>query len=479
MSDIEQYYQIVTIIYQIGVTLFTAYCFVLWVRPFLAKKAKVWRVGVVYALVSIFFDLLPFSISAMFVYVSIAFAAFLAMVQIDREYIAQKVFLAVAFFCVRWQSWRVILCVSNEVYCFLVRVFLHDKSEMFWFVEYVIQIMAEGIAGCLLMYGAVKCLLWAYGRRREHMNGKEFLLLVIPSVSGVCAYGVFRYYNYVYQRDAGQSPFILQGSYDLVILLYSVLCFVTIFVTVYVFRQWKNEQEEDKKREVFSRQVQDLENHIAEVEGLYRYMRKLRHDMGNHLMTLEQLYDRGAYEEAGKYAEALKREVQDTSLYVASGNPVTDVILSDQRKRMEEKGIVFDCDFHYPPNEKVNAFDISIILQNALSNAIEAAERESALVKETVSDGAGADKRAHISVTSYLKKNMYMIEVVNSYTGELMPDEGSGLPLTSKTGEGHGFGLENIRHAARKYFGDMEIGKELYAGEECCVLRVMLQMEET
>lgn len=75
-------------------------------------------------------------------------------------------------------------------------------------------------------------------------------------------------------------------------------------------------------------------------------------------------------------------------------------------------------------------------------------------------------------------KNMYMIEVANSYTGELLLDERSGLPRTTRTGEGHGFGLENIRHAAHKYFGGMEIGKEIYAGEECCVLRVMLQIAE-
>ena len=130
---------------------------------------------------------------------------------------------------------------------------------------------------------------------------------------------------------------------------------------------------------------------------------------------------------------------------------------------MEEKGIVFDCDFHYPKKGKVNAFDISIILQNALSNAIEAVEGRN---------------RGHISVVSYFVKNMYMIEVANSYTGELLLDEQSGLPRTTKTGEGHGFGLENIRHAAHKYFGGMEIGKEMYAGEECCVLRVMLQIAE-
>ena len=71
---------------------------------------------------------------------------------------------------------------------------------------------------------------------------------------------------------------------------------------------------------------------------------------------------------------------------------------------------------------------------------------------------------------------MYIIEVANSYTGESTMDEARGLPVTSKPGSGHGFGLASIRHAAHKYLGDIEIGKEIYEGKEQCVLRVMLQI---
>lgn len=342
MNEIERYYEITNGIYHICVNLFTAYCLVLWVRPFMGKKAKVWRIGAAYAAVNLFFEWIPVPVNVMFLYISLAFVAFLVMVHIDREYIAQKVFLAVAFFCLRWQSWRIAACVSNEVFWLFVETF-PNKTEMIWFVEYVIQTGAETIFGGFLMYGAVKCMLWAYGRRREHMNVREFLLLTMPAAFGVFTYGMLRFYNDIYQRDAGQSPWNLYGSYDWLMILYSVLCFVMILMTTYVFRQWKNEQEEEKKREGFSRQVQDLENHIEEVERLYKDMRKLRHDMGNHLMTLERLYDRGAYEEAEKYAGELRKEVQDISFYTASGNPVTDVILSGRKRQMEEKGIYSGC----------------------------------------------------------------------------------------------------------------------------------------
>ena len=138
---------------------------------------------------------------------------------------------------------------------------------------------------------------------------------------------------------------------------------------------------------------------------------------------------------------------------------------------MEEKGIHFECDFHYPQTGGIDAFDVSIILNNGLSNAIEAMERESAAWQEQAER-----EMTFVSLESRLVKNMFMIELVNSYRGELQIDEASGLPFTSKPGAGHGFGLANIRHVARKYYGDVEIGKEIREGRSCCVLRVMLQL---
>lgn len=444
-------------------------CYMVWVRPFLARRRTALLCAVTYAAVMEILMYIPVEMSNTVAYGLGVISVFIVMCLFDRGNVRQKIFLAVTFFCLRWQSLLIESSVGNEIYLLIgtirERILIHvDNEDLFWLGSYLVQSVLDLVLAALFMYGFVRLMLWAYGRKRENMKGRELLILLAPTVSGVFAYEVIQYFNNIYERDSGKIVLDIYGYYDWLMLLYSAICFVTIFVMTYVFRQWKNEQEEDKQREVFSRQAQDLESHITEVEKLYRDMRRLRHDMGNHLMTLEQLYARGEYKEAEKYAETLKIEMQDVSPEVPSGNPVTDVILSGRKKEMEEKGILFACNFHYPPSETVNAFDVSIILNNALSNAIEAVERE---------------RRAgmpHISLSSHLMKNMYIIEVTNSYEGELVIDASTDLPRTSKSGDGHGFGLANIRHAARKYYGDIEIGKETYEGEERCVLRVMMQL---
>lgn len=130
----------------------------------------------------------------------------------------------------------------------------------------------------------------------------------------------------------------------------------------------------------------------------------------------------------------------------------------EQKREAKRQNITFHSDFHYPTGTKMNAFDISVILNNALQNAMEHAEHE---------------KESSVLIRSYRSGNAYMIEVSNSFTGELQWDEESGLPLTSKGSDGHGYGLTNIRKAAGKYFGDIDIA--LKDGKFC--LSVMLMLE--
>lgn len=414
---------------------------------------------------------MPWYLSAIAAYLLGVMIAFVVMCLIDPAYISQKLFLAATFFCLRWQAWRIVGGLMNAKYSLSLRLF-PTIEDAFWIWLFTIDDVLDALTGFLLLYGSIRFLLHVYDGRREPIKIREFLILIMPSVSSICSYCLIRFYNDTYIHNFGRYLEEDYPAYNfLVYILYPVICYITILAMVYLFRQWKNELEEDMHKEIFSKQLQDLESHIMEAERLYQDIRNLRHDMGNHLMTLKQLYEKGEYTAAQQYTDKLNSEMAKTVFDVNSGNPVTDVILSGRKKEMEEKGITFTCDFHYPMTETVDSFDVSIILNNALSNAIEAIERE----------GNGAVKpqeSAHICLSSERRKNMFLIEVANSYKGNLEIDKVNGLPHTSKSGEGHGFGLVAIRHAAHKYLGDMEITKECREGEEYCVLRVMLQLPE-
>ena len=132
--------------------------------------------------------------------------------------------------------------------------------------------------------------------------------------------------------------------------------------------------------------------------------------------------------------------------------------MEERKREAEQRGITFACQFYYPEGTPVNAFDLSVILDNAILNALDAAK------------GCEAP---FLRVCSYRRKNAYLIEFVNSFRGKLCLNE-NGLPETSRQDRGrHGFGLANIRRTAQKYHGDMDI--QINGGT--FTLRVMLMVE--
>lgn len=466
MNKLELWYRIISEIYYISTLLLTSYCLMIWIRPFFPTGAKIWLVGFVYLCTMIILNYMPWYLSAIAAYLLGVMIAFVVMCLIDPAYISQKLFLAATFFCLRWQAWRIVGGLMNAKYSLSLRLF-PTIEDAFWIWLFTIDDVLDALTGFLLLYGSIRFLLHIYDGRREPIKIREFLILIMPSVSSICSYCLIRFYNDTYIHNFGRYLEEDYPAYNfLVYILYPVICYITILAMVYLFRQWKNELEEDMRKEVFSKQMQDLKSHIAEVERLYKDFRSLRHDVNNHFMVLRQLYTQGEYDAAEKYAKDFHLAMQNASLSTQSGNPVTDVILLDRKKEMAEKGISFACDFHYPEGNEINAFDISIILNNALSNAIEAIERET--------DNPREENR--VTLSSYRMKNMYVIEITNSYTGNLDTDTPNRLPVTTKKEEGHGFGLSSIRHAAHKYLGDIEITKENREGEDYCVLRVMLQL---
>ena len=514
----ERYYDIVYHFDTVLGILLQALCLAVWVRPFAPRGRKVWPVAAVYASLTVFFYFIPYYMSMMGTTVLSLLVVLLMCCAADREYIGQKIWLAMVFACFRWQTASVFSSLNTLVYGLMCRL-LYDRETIVWFRYFVINYFLLAVLESAFLYGAVKLMHRCYGRKREQVNGGEFILLVIPALVGLAAYGLLHYYNALYQKNTGGDITDLGAAHEWIKIGYLLFLMAVIMAMGYLFRQWKNEKDEELRRRILFRQMEDLEEHIAAAEQHYRDMQSLRHDMAGHLMTLEELYAAGRHEAARQYAQTLRDKTRDTLPLLQSGNPVTDVILSEKKREMEQKGIAFDCAFHYPARrqaahgekqqptqpesaqtphgaekqptqqertqaphgageqstqderqraaremrvtEPVNTFDISVILNNGLNNAMEAAEQI---------------KNAHVSLSSRLIGKMFLMEIVNDCAGQCRIDPATGLPPSTKQGEGHGYGLLNIRSVAHKYLGDMEAGTEERGGRTCFVLRVMLQI---
>ena len=92
-------------------------------------------------------------------------------------------------------------------------------------------------------------------------------------------------------------------------------------------------------------------------------------------------------------------------------------------------------------DEELPATELCLILNNALENAVEGSL--------TTAEGERI-----INVQAAVRQDQFLLRVSNRFEGCLTTADG--LPVSTKEGEGHGYGLSNIKQAVERKGGQME-----------------------
>lgn len=456
MSWVEKCWMVTSKISVIALLMITGIYFGKFVCPYIKKKKGAVAVSIVYITIMLVLYMIPPQIDNFSAYLIGVIAAFLAMYVEDRRNIYQKIFLAITFFSIRWLTVAMAARLDDLVTKALV--FRNMSAEKVW-LQYGLYVGTRvlDIVLCIAFIAvAIGLINKAYIYKKDEMSVKEMVMLIIPSLVGVTGYGILQYYLMIYERDTGKNLIDTYGFYGALSFLHYLISIVAILVVIVMFQNWKEMQEEQRGQELVLNQISDMKKHIEEVEKLYRDIRPMCHDMGNHIQTLEHLVAHNNMDDAAEYLEHLKNEWDEVSPEIKTGSPVIDVILMEKLREAKERQIRFLSDFHYPQNTKLNAFDLSVIMNNALNNCME--------------NVSGDDP--YISIYSFRKNSIFMITIKNSFVGHLNFGD-SDLPETTKSGREHGMGLNNIRRVARMYMGDISLEQ----GNEEVILSIMMQVE--
>lgn len=456
MSLVEKCWMVTSKISVIALLMITGIYFGKFVCPYIKKKKGAVAVSIVYITIMLVLYMIPPQIDNFSAYLIGVIAAFLAMYVEDRRNIYQKIFLAITFFSIRWLTVAMAGRLDDLVTKALV--FRNMSAEKVW-LQYGLYVGTRvlDIVLCIAFIAvAIGLINKAYIYKKDEMSVKEMVMLIIPSLVGVTGYGILQYYLMIYERDTGKNLIDTYGFYGALSFLHYLISIVAILVVIVMFQNWKEMQEEQRGQELVLNQISDMKKHIEEVEKLYRDIRSMRHDMGNHIQTLEHLVAHNNMDDATEYLEHLKNEWDEVSPEIKTGSPVIDVILMKKLREAKERQIRFLSDFHYPQNTKLNAFDLSVIMNNALNNCMENVSRDD----------------PYISIYSFRKNSIFMITIKNSFVGHLNFGD-SDLPETTKSGREHGMGLNNIRRVARMYMGDISLEQ----GNEEVILSIMMQVE--
>ena len=212
-----------------------------------------------------------------------------------------------------------------------------------------------------------------------------------------------------------------------------------------------------------------MQKEVQEIQDIYADMRGLRHDLRGHINNITQYVKKQNntdVEELNNYIRNMEETVSRLDFGYQTGNPITDIIIHQKKQEADRAGVKFSVDFSYPKELQIDVYDIGVILNNALENAIEAA--------------AWLNRNKYVSLHSYVKGNLFFVEVENSFDGKVIWEDGGIVPMTTKQSDlpdilmEHGIGLKNVKNVADHYLGDMDIKIK----NDVFKVTVMLQQKE-
>ena len=252
-------------------------------------------------------------------------------------------------------------------------------------------------------------------------------------------------------------------NYDGFAAIASVVLLLTNYVMFDAY-DWVNRTVQLRaQNKLFVQQIQLCSRQTAEQEATYKELRRLRHDMKNHLTSLLGMIDSGSTNDARDYIENLLNDGKliKTGDISRTGNIVVDSLINYKYSMAKELGIDFNANVFIPTELPFKNENIVIILGNLLENAIEACVK--------------VDNNRYIGLEMGYEKNMLQICIKNSYTGEIKKNIAGDLETTKEDKENHGMGILSIKMAAKEYDGDVLVKNE---GKDFAVVVVLYEKME-
>lgn len=307
----------------------------------------------------------------------------------------------------------------------------------------------------ILRFGLLFIMLLFISRRLQkealELHAKELCYLCLIPIVGILFGNIIFRLLFTVKESVFFQLYEQYPVFIWLVPLTSVLFYAGIVITIMSYQEMVRLQEEKKKFFVEEQQLRAIRERMGEVEQFYDGIRRMKHEMKNHLTNIKGLAGSGSYEEMEQYIGKMDESLDAFELTIRTGNAVTDVIVNDKQKAADKQGIRFSSEFLYPASDGYDAYDIAIIINNLLQNALEACERM---------EGG----KRFISLSGRQKKRFFLICVKNSFEGEVEFDKNSNLPVSTKGADPlgkaasmHGIGLSNVKRETAKYLGNVDI----------------------
>ncbi len=219
-------------------------------------------------------------------------------------------------------------------------------------------------------------------------------------------------------------------SVYLILLAVPLLCAAILGIRLYI-------------RHAVEKRITQYQNdltqkHCEEVDNLYRQTRGWRHDIKNHLQTMQAYLEMGQTEQLERYLHDLTTDYNQVDIALKTGNTMVDAILNSKLSLLKTRDIQVDATALVPSSLPFSDVDLCVMIGNLLDNSLEACLK------------IPAEERFVRFYMSRAKDNLYLY-VMNSTNGCYRREPGR--YRSTKSAADHGYGLLRIDQVVRKYHG--------------------------
>ena len=238
------------------------------------------------------------------------------------------------------------------------------------------------------------------------------------------------------QSAALQSAF--SRFFDLQTLLMTPLILMSVYINLYIIRLLSLHEQLLQANTLY----EVNRTHYEQLEQSQLAVRRLRHDMANHLQTMREL-DEAALR---TYIDALIDTPAMQSYTIYCENQIVNAVLQNKMTQIEQQKITAQCTIALPKQLPIQPVDLCALFANSLDNAIEACMRLPV-----------SERR--ISLQTRAEKGLFVLRMCNP-TIDQTPFQANTLPPSSKADrKNHGYGLPSLQEIAMRYGGTFHIAR--------------------
>lgn len=207
---------------------------------------------------------------------------------------------------------------------------------------------------------------------------------------------------------------------------------ISFFLATKIIKTYQIQQE----NELMQSYMISMQKFYQHMQNKIEAVKKYRHDLANHIQTLEILLDSNSNTSDG---------ITKSDDFCHS---LINCILLIKKQLCEQKGIFLSIQTNNPSSCDIEEIDLACLLYNLLDNAIEAQER----IKENEEKGIWFKmEQTDGSLSIYIKNRIRKGENLSFQTQKSNPEE-------------HGIGTTIIKEIIEKYAGTIDVSVHTESG---------------